>query len=120
VGENTCRNVCDETPAFALQRFAVGPRSALRLYLGVQTTWYLLEYTTLLFDLYPFSAITQDYAKRSYLSKHFSPCSEYRVGALRRFLGNDCRLRASSSYTRLRPLGKESAALRDGPLTASK
>jgi hypothetical protein len=111
--------VCDETPAFALQRFAIGPRSELRLYLGVQTTWYLLECTTLLFDLYPSSAIPRIMPNVLSMQALFA-CSEYRVGALRHFLGNDCRLRASSFCTRLRALGQESAALREGALTASK
>ena len=39
------------------QRFTIRPTSTARLYLGVQTQWYLLEYTTLWFDLYPSSAM---------------------------------------------------------------
>jgi hypothetical protein len=56
-----------------------------------------------------------------------SPCSEYTLypqckggGALRRFLGNDCRLRRIELLYALAPAGKEFAALRDGPVTASK
>jgi hypothetical protein len=81
------------------------------LYLGAQTTWYLLEYTTLLFDLYLLVPY-QDYAKRSYRCKHFrleanTPyIPSARAGALRRFLGNDCRLRRIELLYALAPAGQ--------------
>src|SRR5207302_7249364 len=50
----TCLSTCSH-------RLAIGPTRTARRYLGVHTQWYLLERTTLWFDLYPSRAILNVY-----------------------------------------------------------